>query len=114
VHRIVVAAAREHALESVAEVRLDVGRVSGVSVDALSFAWNFIRDTDPLTRAAALAISQPEGRGRCAHCGFAGPIADFIRICPKCGAGGLAILDGEQFMVTGISGEEAHQSSPKE
>ena len=103
--RIVLDTAREHGLDQVSEVRLDVGKLAGVSLDALNFAWEFLREQQEVTAGAALVINQPPGRGECNACGFTGEVTDYIRICPGCGAGGLRFTSGEEFTVTGISGE---------
>lgn len=102
---IVRQAALENGISRVVEVRLEVGRISGVSTDALQFAWQFIRDGAELAREAELVLSQPAGTGECKACGYSGPLEHFIRICPSCGAPGLSITSGDEFMVTGISGE---------
>ena len=103
--QIVLASAAEHGLSTVGEVRLDVGRASGVHVDALSFAWEHLRSTDARTADCALELNRPAGVGECPACGFNGEIDDYIRICPECHALGLRITGGTEFMVTGISGE---------
>jgi len=102
---IVTEVAQENEIAAVDEVRLDIGQISGVSVEALEFAWSFLRDQQECTKTAALAIKRPEGHGRCRACGFNGRLTDYIRICPACGSLELEIISGEEFMVTGISGE---------
>lgn len=97
--------ANEHALSRVTEVRLDVGKLSGVSLEALHFAWGFLSDNAAQTVGAELVINEPPGAGLCSGCGFRGAVTDYIRICPSCGAGGLRFTSGEEFLVTGISGE---------
>lgn len=102
---IALDSAREHYLSRITEVRLDVGKLSGVSLDALRFAWGFLSDNDGMARGCGLKINEPEGRGECAVCGFSGEVTECLRICPSCGAGRLRFTSGEEFMVTGITGE---------
>ena len=102
---IVRQAALQNAISRVVEVRLEVGRISGVSTDALLFAWQFVRDSDELVKQAEMVLTEPAGEGECNACGYRGPVEHYIRICPSCGAPGLVITAGEEFMVTGISGE---------
>jgi hydrogenase nickel incorporation protein HypA/HybF len=105
IHRIVIATAVEHELQSVDLVKLDVGRLAGVSTEALEYAWKFLRDSDERTAQAALAITHIDGAGQCRACGFAGVVTEPWRICPACGAPGLRFTAGEEFMLTKISGE---------
>lgn len=105
IYRIVIAAADEHQLQSVAQIRLDVGRLAGVNCEALEYAWSFIRSGDERTAQAALDITHIDGMGQCAACGFAGAVTEPLRICPACGALGLRFTAGEEFMLTDISGE---------
>jgi hydrogenase nickel insertion protein HypA len=103
--KIVLDSAAEHGLSTVGEVRLNVGRASGVHVEALNFAWEYLRSTDPRTAECVLELNRPAGQGECPACGFTGEIEDYIRVCPACHALGLRITGGTEFMVTGISGE---------
>ena len=105
VMQIVLESATEHGLSVISEVRLDVGRASGVHIDAFTFAWEHLRSTDPRTAECKLELNRPAGVGECPSCGFNDEIDDYIRICPACHALGLRITGGTQFMVTGISGE---------
>ena len=102
---IVLAAARENNLSRVAVVHMEIGRISGVSLEALSFAWEFVRSGDPLTAEAALDIARPEGHGVCSACGYDGLVSEPLRICPQCGETRLELTAGLEFNVLNISGE---------
>jgi hydrogenase nickel incorporation protein HypA/HybF len=105
IYRTVLAIADSHALQSVVTVKLDIGLLSGVSIEALNYAWSFIRDSDPRTVSAQLAISVIDGMGQCAGCGFSGVVTTALRICPACAAPGLRFTAGEELMLTEVSGE---------
>ena len=102
---IVAESASSHDLFHVTEVRIEVGTASGVSTDALQFAWEFLRSTTPCTDRADLAIHSIQAEGQCAQCGFSGELNDSVRLCPECGAGGFRLSRGAEFTVAGISGE---------
>jgi hydrogenase nickel insertion protein HypA len=102
---IVAETASSHDLRHVTEVRLDVGTASGVSTDALEFAWEFLRTTTALTDHADLAIRSIQAAGKCPNCGFNGDLNDAVPLCPACGAGGFRLACGAEFTVAGISGE---------
>ena len=103
--RIVLATAVEHQLQSVAQVKLQVGRLSGVSTEALEYAWGFLRDGEQVTAQAELEITHIDGSGHCTACGYSGAVTEPLRICPSCGATALCFTRGEEFMLTQISGE---------
>jgi hydrogenase nickel incorporation protein HypA/HybF len=111
IFRIVIATAVEHELQSVDAVKLDVGRLAGVSTEALEYAWNFLRASDGRTTQATLAITHIGGAGQCRACGFAGAVAEPLPICPACGAPGLRFTAGAEFMLTQISGEPRNTSA---
>ncbi|GEM_PF-1166233 len=102
---IVLDSARQHGLRAVTEVRLEVGRASGVSIEAFSFAWEYLRTTETATAEATLELDRPAAHGACDACGFSGEVDGYLRVCPRCQALGLRLTGGAQFLVTGISGE---------
>jgi hydrogenase nickel incorporation protein HypA/HybF len=105
--RIVLESARQHDLKRVLEIQLEIGMASGISVGALTQAWEILRVQNPLTAAAELTISRSAAHGSCIHCGYTGPPFDNeMLICPLCGEGGFKLLRGKEFLVSGISGEE--------
>jgi hydrogenase nickel incorporation protein HypA/HybF len=112
IHRMVAATADEHRLQSVARVKLRVGRLAGVSCEALEYAWSFVRGGDERTAQALLEITHIDGQGRCAACGFTGAVVDTLRICPACGAPGLRFTAGEEFLLAEISGEPQAENEP--
>jgi hydrogenase nickel incorporation protein HypA/HybF len=107
IFREVLAVAAQHGLRQVTEVKLLIGRLAGVSIEALEYAWSFMRSNDPHTAAAELAITLLDGCGKCEACGFAGGVETHLRICPACGAPGLRFTAGEEFMLAEVSGEPA-------
>ena len=105
VQAIAVQAARDGGVSCIHEVRLEVGRLSGVSIDALTFAWEMLRMSDPLTAGAELRVDVAEAEAECTACGYKGVAQDYLHVCPSCGALALRITGGGQFLVTGLSGE---------
>ena len=104
--RIVLDASREHGLQRVVEVRLDAGACSGVSIEAVRQAWEILSGLNEELTGCSLEISRIKAQGSCMHCGFAGAPADErLRMCPRCGMGGFRLESGDEFRVTGISGE---------
>jgi hydrogenase nickel incorporation protein HypA/HybF len=112
IYRTVLAIAEAHTLQSVTAVRLSIGLLAGVSVEALEYSWTFICAGDPRTQQAKLDITIIDGVGNCARCGFAGIVTTALRICPVCGAPGLRFSAGEELMLTEVSGEPLVDTAP--
>ena len=105
VQAIAIQAARDGGISCIHEVRLEIGRLAGVSIDALTFAWEMLRSGDLLTATAELCIAVAEAEAECTACGYKGIAQDYLHVCPSCGALALRITGGGQFLVTGLSGE---------
>jgi hydrogenase nickel incorporation protein HypA/HybF len=81
-------------------VRLEVGRLSGVSADALRVCFEMAAAGTGLD-GAGLQIDEPDGRGECAACGSSFDVPDLIRLCP-CGSADVRILAGEELRILSV------------
>lgn len=99
--RLVEAEAARQGTSRVAAVVLEVGRLSGVEVEALRFAFEALK---PGTAAeeAALEVDEPPGRGWCAACAAVRPLETCFEACPSCGAAPLAVLGGREVGVLAL------------
>ncbi|MDR3273437.1 MAG: hydrogenase maturation nickel metallochaperone HypA, partial [Flavobacteriaceae bacterium] len=52
----------------VKEITLEIGKLAGVEIDSLHFAWDLCMK-DTVLEHAELIISQPDGKACCAECG---------------------------------------------
>ena len=89
----------------VRRVTLEIGKLSGVSSDALAFAFEVATQGTSL-EGAALDIREIEGRARCAECGAEFPTATLFDSC-ACGSYDLVRLAGEELNVKSLEIEEA-------
>ncbi len=90
------AAAREGA-SRVTSVRLRIGRLSGVTADALTFAWDLAR-ADTVASEAELRIEEIPVTVMCAQCRREGePREGGGLICNACGAPAPTILRGREL-----------------
>jgi len=90
------AALREGA-SRVTSVRLRIGRLSGVTVDALTFAWDLAR-ADTVASEAELRVEEIPVTVMCAQCGREGEPRDGGGlICSACGAPAPTILRGREL-----------------
>jgi hydrogenase nickel incorporation protein HypA/HybF len=89
----------------VCRVTLDVGKLSGISTDALTFAFDVAAQGTAL-EGAALDIREVEGRARCTDCGAEFATATLFDAC-ACGSRNVIRLAGEELNVKSIEIEEA-------
>jgi hydrogenase nickel incorporation protein HypA/HybF len=84
----------------VREIRLEIGKLSGVSVDSLRFCFELAAAGTALERAA-LDIVEPSGRARCGSCGEEFLIDDRILLC-ACGSSDVRVLAGEELRILSV------------
>ncbi len=91
----------EHTGEQrVLEVRLRVGRLSGVVPEALRFCFDLVTEGTPL-EGATLDIEEPEGSARCRRCGSTFGLPDLILLCP-CGSADVDVLTGRELAIGSV------------
>lgn len=90
--------AERHGISRIASVRVAVGRLAGVDIPSLEFAWRSVTMRGPLT-GAKLVIERPEGTAFCTDCGETVPLAKFGDACPKCGGFRLIPNGGTELKV---------------
>jgi hydrogenase nickel incorporation protein HypA/HybF len=81
-------------------VRLRIGRLSGVVLDAFTFAFTLAADDTPLA-GADLLIDEPEGRLTCRSCGRNAPTDDLILLC-RCGSADVEITAGKELALVAV------------
>jgi hydrogenase nickel incorporation protein HypA/HybF len=88
--------AREQDAEHIHRITLRIGEMSGVSVDALTFAFDVLtRDT--MAQGSEFEVIRVEAQCRCEACGTDfrpdGPLA----ACPDCGEHRAALTHGREI-----------------
>lgn len=82
--QIVEDAARAQGFSRVRAVRLEIGQLSSVEVEAMRFCFDaVIRDT--LADGARLEIDRIPGAGWCMKCSENVPLPALYEACPRCG-----------------------------
>lgn len=84
----------------VANVRLQVGKLSGVLADALRFSFEIVASGSGL-EDAGLEIDEPDGRAKCAECGVEFAVPDLILLCP-CGSADVDVLAGDELQILSV------------
>jgi hydrogenase nickel incorporation protein HypA/HybF len=89
---------------------LVVGRLSGVHVDSLRFAFQLLAP-DTIVAGAELRISQPAATIACQSCENRSEIDEIVMQCPVCGAEQVRIEGGRELMLQSIELEDSSGAS---
>ncbi len=101
VREIVEDTARVNGARRVAVVRLEIGKLSQVEVEAMRFAFEVVmRGT--LAAAARLDITETDGSAWCLRCSLPVLITQRGDGCPQCGSHQMQVTGGERMRVMDI------------
>lgn len=84
----------------VLEVRLEIGKLSGVSVDSLRFCFE-LAAAGTRVDGAGLEIVEPPGRARCVTCSEEFVLEDRILLC-ACGSSDVRVLAGDELRIVSV------------
>ena len=107
-HEVSIAEGIASAVEStvspstlVVSVRVAVGELAGVDIDALLFAWESVRKGTCMQKAR-LVVERPEGRAWCMQCSKEVALHRHGDPCPECGSFQLLATQGHELKVLDI------------
>ena len=89
----------------VTRVALSIGRLSGVNVDSIRFAFEMLAP-GTLLEAAALEITEPAAVCCCRACGRRTEIDELELACPICESGEITIQGGRDLLIETIELEK--------
>jgi len=98
---IAVASLKGNGRAVVREIELEIGTLSGIEIDALTFAMDAATKHTPLQHAE-VRILTVQGRARCNACAAEYDAADFFSPCPACGGFDSTTLQGEEMRVKSL------------
>ena len=99
VTRNIVAIVDEKAAgRKVKRVKLCIGRLSGVEVQAVRFCFDVVAKGMAL-EGAVLEIEEPAGRGACRDCGQEVALERLVAVCPCEKRARMDIVGGEELLV---------------
>lgn len=96
--RVIKAQARRQNFRQVRRVRLEVGALAGIEIEALRFGFTAAARGTP-AEAAVLDIEQPPGQAICLDCGAVAEVRDRDQPCLCCGSWRLRVRDGTALRV---------------
>jgi hydrogenase nickel incorporation protein HypA/HybF len=95
---VVQEAARAHHPCAVRMVRLEIGALAAVELEALRFAFEVVK-RGSVADGAQLDIVQVPGAAWCMQCSDSVAIAERTDPCPQCGSWQLQVTGGDQMRV---------------
>lgn len=96
--QIIEDAASKEGFVRVKTVWLEIGKLSCVEKDAISFCFDaVVKDT--VAEGARLEIVETVGQGRCTRCGHETQIDTLYEACPRCGSYGMQVIAGDAMRV---------------
>jgi len=102
--RIVKEVSQNSDLVRITGITLVVGKLSGVNIEALRFAFEALKKEEPLIKDSVLEIEEKEGQGKCSICDKIIPVWHYDLLCPDCGMP-MQVAGGDEFYVKSIIGE---------
>jgi len=85
-------------LNGVKEVSVQLGGLTGVDPEALSFSFEAAIIDTPLSETK-LIIEQIPAKGKCRSCGKDLQVDDFVFLCPYCDSANIDITQGKELNV---------------
>lgn len=87
--------------QSIEEIELDIGGLSGIEMTAFDFAWQqAVRAT--LLEKTKRTINHIEGEGKCMDCEAVFPMQQLYEPCPVCGDHFVTIQKGKELRVKSL------------
>lgn len=87
-------------------IHLRVGQLRQIVPDTLVYCWGLVSADTPLA-GSRLAVEQVAARVECRDCGAASELAAPVFRCPGCDSTEVALVAGEEFLITSLDLAEA-------
>lgn len=84
------------------KVTLSIGEMTEAIEDALQFAFEALRETDPFTADAEIEINMIKPRSRCLECGAEFEHDRFHMFCPECDSFATQLVAGRELQIDSI------------
>lgn len=104
--------AREAGASRVVSVTVRIGDMCETVPEAMDFAWEALREEDPLTLESQMIVERVHPRSACVHCGEEFDHDRFHCRCPKCGGGQTMLLRGRELDIVSLEIETPDEDDP--
>lgn len=102
--QVIESKATENNLAKVCKIHFRIGELSGVSIDAMSFAFESA-SIGTIMEGAQLIYNIVEAKAFCNNCNKEYKVDRFNKFCPHCGEYSPNLLSGNELFVDMIDGE---------
>ncbi|HHH52458.1 MAG TPA: hydrogenase maturation nickel metallochaperone HypA [Bacteroidetes bacterium] len=82
-------------------IELEIGKLSGIEMEALDFAWP-VATKGTMLENASMNVESPAGRARCLECDFEFDVENLYDSCPKCNSYFKDIFQGKELRIKSI------------
>ena len=93
--------ATAESFRKVNRVRLEIGPLAGVELEALRFSFDVVA-RDGIADGASLDVIETPATGWCPHCSKSVPVKERYDPCPTCGNYHLRITGGEELRIKNL------------
>ena len=93
--------AKKAGADSIKKIELEIGKLSGIEMTALDFAWP-VATRNTMLEKATLQVYQPEGKAKCAECGHDFPVKNLFDTCPECNSYFKNIYQGKELRIKAL------------
>lgn len=83
-------------------LKLEVGRLSGASPEALQFAFEMVQSKVPQMQGAILEILEPKPTCICHDCGKKNIVEGFVLFCPDCESQNIEVVGATDLRLSAI------------
>lgn len=87
--------------EKITAVYLQIGKLSGIEIPALHFAWDLATKNTALEDAEVI-IEEPNGKANCSECNTLFDMEHLYDNCPNCKSPFKIIVSGKEFKIKKI------------
>ncbi len=85
-------------VKRVKSIKLKVGRIHVLSVEALDFCFKLMSEGTPL-EGAELEVQEVPLTARCEKCGEEFELDGYLFVCPRCGSPEIKVIRGEELLI---------------
>jgi hydrogenase nickel incorporation protein HypA/HybF len=82
-------------------IELEIGKLSGVELDALEFAWPVAVKNTMLEKTEKVIIEVP-GKAKCSACGAVFDLTNLYDACPQCSGFMKDIIQGKELRIKSL------------
>lgn len=104
--------AREAGASRVVSVTVRIGDMCETVPEAMDFAWEALREEDPLTLESEMIVERVHPCSACVQCGEEFDHDLFHCRCPKCGSGQTMLLRGRELDIVSLEIETPDEDGP--